>query len=242
MRSASLVVTCTAHNLDYLRRLCPGLPPDRIQLVYHGVDMRGFTRGEAPDDRPPLIVAAGRFVAKKGFDRLVAACALLRDRGLAFQCTVAGDGPLRASLAEAIERARLENVVHLPGWLSQAALSSALGRATALVVPSRIADRGDRDGIPNVVLEAMAAGLPIVATNVSGIPEAVIDRATGLLVPPDDPAALAAALQKVIEDRQAARELGDAGRRRALDLFDLDGSSKRLAALFGERATVASPF
>ena len=234
MRAARLVVTCTQYNADYLRRLCPDLSPERIHLVHHGVDA-GTSAPPAvdvDDEAPPLVLAAGRLVHKKGFDVLVAACGLLRDRGLTFRCRIVGDGPLRSTLARTIQGASLDHVVELPGWLPPDRLAAMMPRAAAFVAPSRISASGDRDGIPNVVLEAMAAGLPVVGSELSGIPEAVADGVTGLLVPAGDAAALAGALQRILGEPDAGRQMGEAGRQRVLASFDLTSNSRRLAALF----------
>jgi glycosyltransferase involved in cell wall biosynthesis len=237
MRAARLVVTCTQYNVDYLRRLCPDLAHERIQLVHHGVDANAFAEtGVGVNDlAPPLVLAAGRLIHKKGFDVLVTACGLLRDRRLAFRCRIVGDGPLRTALARAIRDASLDEVVELPGWVPADRLAAMLPRAAAFVAPSRIAAGGDRDGIPNVVLEAMAARLPVVGTDVSGIPEAVADGVTGLLVPPGNADALADALQRILAGPGASRAMGEAGRRRVLTRFDLTSSSRRLAELFAAR-------
>lgn len=235
IRAARQVVTCTAYNAEYLRSLCPDLPPEHIQLVHHGVD----TKRSDPDRRqaaaatsPPLLLAAGRLVEKKGFDDLVVACRLLSDRGRSFSCQIAGDGPLRARLGRAIDRARLDRLVALVGWKSSEELERLLAGSAVFVAPSRVTASGDRDGIPNVILEAMAAGRPVVATRVSGIPEAVEHGVTGLLVEPGDPAALAAALELLIRAPDLGLRLGEAARRRAVEHFDLADSASRLAAVF----------
>ena len=137
MRAARFVVTCTQYNLEYLRHLCPDLARERIQLVHHGVDATAYAQTDVDvhDDAPPLVLAAGRLIHKKGFDVLVAACGLLRDRGVTFRCRIVGDGPLRASLARAIRNASLDDVVELPGWLPADRLAVMLSRAAAFVAP-----------------------------------------------------------------------------------------------------------
>jgi len=234
MRAARLVVTCTQYNVEYLRRLCPDLSPERIHLVHHGVDAGLSAQPDADvhDKAPPLVLAAGRLIHKKGFDVLVAACRLLRNRGLTFRCRIVGDGPLRNTLARAIRDASLDDVVEVQGWLPPDRLAVMMARAAAFVAPSRISASGDRDGIPNVVLEAMAARRPVVGTDVSGIPEAVTNGVTGLLVPAGDAAALADALQRILAAPDASREMGEAGRRRVVESFDLASNSRRLAELF----------
>lgn len=232
IRAAKFVVTCTAYNLEHLRHLCPDLPRDHVRLVHHGVDISALPHVVPPTDDLPLLVAAGRMIEKKGFDDLVAACALLRDRDIRFRCHLVGEGPMQARLARAVQQASLGHIVELVQWTPHQELFALMSRAAALVVPSRIATHGDRDGIPNVVLEAMGAGRPVVATRVSGIPEAVRDEVTGLLVPPGDPDALARAIERILNDRDAATRMGEAGRQLALEEFDLGRSSARLRALF----------
>jgi colanic acid/amylovoran biosynthesis glycosyltransferase len=240
MRAARFVVTVSQYNVEYLRRLCPALARERIQLVHCGVDTNASAHADADieDKAPPLVLAAGRLIDKKGFDVLVAACGLLRDRGLTFRCRIVGDGPLRNALARAIRDASLDDVVELPGWLPAHRLLALLPRATVFVAPSRISASGDRDGIPTVVLEAMAARLPVVATDVSGIPEAVANGVTGLLVPAGDAAALADGLQRILIGPEAGREMGQAGRRSVLASFDLTSNSRRLAELFNARCSL----
>ena len=231
IRAARLVVTCTGYNLTQLRTLCPDVPPERVALVYHGLDLARVT-ADRRDSGPPLLVAAGRLVEKKGFDVLVKACAILRDRGVVFQARLAGDGPGQRDLARLIRREKLDDRVMLCGWLAPGPMADLLQQAAVFVMPSRVTPRGDRDGIPNVILEAMAVGCPVVATAVSAIPEAVDAGVTGTLVAPDDPVAMADALQALLADEPARRRLGAAGRARAEQMFDLPASSARLAGLF----------
>jgi glycosyltransferase involved in cell wall biosynthesis len=238
---ARLVVTCTAYNAGYLRGLRPDLPTDRIQLVHHGVEIADGPPEPRRNRAAPLLLAAGRLVDKKGFDVLIAACARLRDRGCAFRCEIVGAGPLASRLGRRVREARLEDRVSMSGWISTADLTARLADALALVVPSRVTASGDRDGIPNVVLEAMAAARPVVATEVSGIPEAVTDGVTGLLVPPDDADALAGALQRLLEDGALARRLGRAARDAAAERFDLAGNSIRLLRAFDRALGLTAP-
>ena len=233
MREAAVVVTCTGYNADYLRALCPDLPPSQVRLVHHGVPLADAGARTATPEAAPLIVAAGRLIDKKGFDTLVDACAALAARGVPFSCRVYGTGPLLASLQLRARQAGLTDRVAFPGWAAPEQLRQVMTDATVFTMPSRIAKGGDRDGIPNVVLEAMAASLPVVATDVSGIPEAVVHHQTGLLVEPDNAVALADALQHVLSDGAAGRAMGAAGRQRVLDEFTIEAATSRLRAIFG---------
>lgn len=236
IRAARVVVTCTGYNVTHLRGLCPDVPATHIQLVHHGVDVDAASRiAEHRDDHAgarPVILAAGRLIDKKGFDTLIEACARLQARGLVFECRIFGTGPLEAELERRAEAAGLTTMVELPGWAPAGQLLEAMGRAAVFAMPSRVAAGGDRDGIPNVVLEAMAAGLPVVATNVSGIPEAVSHETTGLLVEPDDVPALADALERVLTDAALSARFGAAARARIAEEFTLEVASSRLLSLF----------
>ena len=139
---------------------------------------------------------------------------------------------MRSRLLATIREHSLEGCVSVVEWMPAEVLLEAMASSAALVMPSRISGKGDRDGIPNVILEAMAVGRPVVATRVSGIPEAVQDGVTGILTPPDDPAALTDALERIIADRSTAARMGDAARKFAEEEFGLARSSARLAALF----------
>ncbi|MEQ1907334.1 MAG: glycosyltransferase family 4 protein [Vicinamibacterales bacterium] len=236
IRAASVVVSCTGYNVEHLRQLCPPVPPDRIQLIHHGVEVGTLpTRARQTSGAvaAPLILAAGRVVEKKGFDTLVAACRLLRTRGISYSCEIYGSGPGLATVRRHVEEAGLGDSVMLPGWASTERLLEAMSRATVFAMPSRVSKGGDRDGIPNVILEAMSMGVPVVATRVSGIPEAVEHEVTGLLVSPDSPEQLANALERVITNPEEAGRLTSAACARAHSEFALDVSSARLASLFG---------
>ena len=237
MRAARVVVTCTGYNVSHLRGLCPELPDSHIQLVHHGVDVEAASciaeQRDVDAGAPPVILAAGRLIDKKGFDTLIDACAVLRERRVSFACRIFGTGPLMTELRRRVEAAGLAASVDLPGWAPAGQLLDEMGRASVFAMPSRVTAGGDRDGIPNVVLEAMAAGLPVVATNVSGIPEAVSHESTGLLVEPDDVTVLAGALERVLIDAALSARFGAAARARIREEFTLEVASSRLIALFG---------
>lgn len=239
MRAARFVVTCTGYNVEHLRALCPDLPSDHVHLIHHGVEVPPALEGEISRhghaDAPPLILAAGRLIEKKGFDTLVEACALLKARGVPFRCEIVGTGPLKETLRRLAHAHGLADSVGLPGWRQATELAAAMSRAAVFAMPSRVAAGGDRDGIPNVVLEALAVGLPVVATAVSGIPEAVRDDDTGLLVSPDDAESLAQALERVLTDASLARRLSAAGRTLVDEEFTLKVASERLIRLFANQ-------
>lgn len=229
---ARFTVTCTAYNRDVLQRLAP--PGAAVHLAYHGIDVARFAPPAAPlaaAAAPPRILAVGRLREKKGFATLVAACALLRDRGIACECDIVGYGEQRAALEAAIDAAGLGSRVRLRGTMNHAQIIELYRTATVFAAPSEIAADGDRDGIPNVLLEAMACGLPVVSTPVSGIPEVVRDGVEGRLVPPADPRALADALGTLVGDAALRARLGAAARSTVVSRFGEDRNLARLATL-----------
>ena len=230
MRAASFVVTCTRYNADHLRGLCPELPAGHVHVIRHGVTCGRDEHREAAGT--PLLLGAGRLIAKKGFDVLIDACAVLRGRGVACDCAIAGEGPLRGALERRIRRAGLQGRVRLLGWQGPEEMERLYRRASVFSLPSRVVRGRDRDGLPNVLVEALAHGLPVVSTDVSAIPELVVDGVTGLLVAPDDPAALAAALARLLSDARLRLRLGEAGRRLVVERFDLETNTRQLAELF----------
>ncbi len=237
MLAADFVVTCTNANLDHLRRLAPAA---RVHLVYHGLNAdfaRLLRDGEEPSAAPAqdrfLVVSVGRLVPKKGFDVLVEAVAELRDRGLDLELVIAGeDGDEAPAIRRLVAERRMQDLVTMTGPLSQSALLDLYRRATVFALACRVVDDGDRDGIPNVMVEAMAAGVPVVSTEVSGIPELVHDGSNGLLVPPDDSSALADALHTLAKDPPTRNRLAAAGAATVSTRFDGDALARKLAALF----------
>lgn len=240
IRRASFVLTCTRYNVDYLRSFLPREDWDKIHLVYHGIDLAAFpfaapaasqSESNGKDDAPVLL-SVGRLVLKKGFNDLVSACHLLHSRGVAFKCVIVGDGPWREDLEAQIESLGLNGVVSMPGAMPHERLIPIYRQASVFGLAPQVTEDGDRDGIPNVLVEAMAAGVPVVSTTVSGIPELVEDGETGLLVPPGDFAALAAAIERVLRDPALRRKFAERARRKIEDEFECWETAKALRALF----------
>jgi colanic acid/amylovoran biosynthesis glycosyltransferase len=228
---AAFTVTVSDFNAAHLRALCPEAT-DRIHRLYNGIDLSLFS----PSERviPGRILAVGRLVEKKGFGILVDACALLRDRGLGFDCWIIGDGPLLGALQAQIATFGLAGQVTLAGPMPQERLADELGTAAIATLPCVITPDGDRDGLPTVLLEAMGKGVPVVTTTVTGGPEIVAEGETGLLCPPGDPVALADALERLLRNPYRARAMGAAGRLRAERLFDLTTNVSQLARHFAK--------
>src|SRR5437870_1726244 len=230
---AAGVITISDYHLDYLRSSYGPLAA-HVQRIYNGLDLEEFPY-RAPVDRPPVIVAVGRLVEKKGFDDLIDACGLLVDRDRLFRCRIIGAGTLRPVLQAQIERLALQGRVELAGPVPQGEVIKEMHNAAVLAVPCIIGADGDRDGLPNVMQEALALGTPVISTDVTGIPEVVRDGETGLQVPQHDAAALASALERLLADAALRVRLAAAGRRLIEAEFNIHHNAARRRAIF--RAT-----
>jgi glycosyltransferase involved in cell wall biosynthesis len=171
-------------------------------------------------------------IEKKGFGDLIEACRLLRAQRTVFRCEVIGEGPLEAELRAQIDASGLADVVTLPGPLPQHAVIERLAQSTVFALPCATETGGGMDNLPTVVMEAMAAGLPVISTALGGVPEMVVDGVTGFLVPEHAPSVLAEALARVLGDRVFAQSLGDAGRQRAAERFSIEKNVQLLRGLF----------
>ena len=240
MGAARFTVTCTDFNCQTLRAIAPDA---NVQRMYHGIDHAVFhpQRRMAPSG-VPLILSVGRLREKKGLDTLIEACHLLRQRGLPFRCEIVGYGEEQERLQAIIASHGLQGQVALTGKLTREHVIDRYARATVYVQPSRVAADGDRDGIPNVLLEAMAMGVPVVASNVSGIPEIVCHGRNGLLIEPDDPAALADAVTRLIGDPALGAALGRAARHSVTETFDNDHNLRLVIQLLETPHAHTSPY
>ena len=236
LASCEWLVTCTAANRDHLAALAP---PGRVELVYHGLDFSRFTSFEKanPEHRgddpaaPVVILSVGRLVEKKGTDVLLKALALL-PAALQWRFVHVGGGPLAGRLARRAQALRIADRVEWRGALTQDRLLEEYRAADLFALASRVTRSGDRDGLPNVLMEAQSQGLACVATTVSGIAELIENGRTGLLVAPEAPFELAAALQALIGDPARRRALGAAGRARVAAQFTLEANLEPLARRF----------
>jgi glycosyltransferase involved in cell wall biosynthesis len=219
LRQARFTVTCTEYNRIHLSRLAG--PGTTVLRMYHGVDPRRFHRRPVTDcsSEVPLLLSVGRLREKKGFAILIEACRLLRDTGTAIRCQIVGYGEQHDQLQSLIARHALHASVRLAGKMAHEQLIELYREAAVFALPCQIASDGDRDGIPNVVLEALAMEIAVVSTNVSGIPEVIEHGVNGLLVEPGDANALAGAIRLVLEEPELRKRLGAAGRRTIVDRF-----------------------
>ena len=217
LRRAEFAVACHRHGEETLRRLAGPKLAEKVVRVPHGLDTRLFRPGR--DRRAPaLVLAVGRLTPKKGFDTLIRACGLLAGEGRQVRCEIYGEGALKGELVELVRASGLDERVGIRRFRSQEELPALYRRAAVVALPCRVLADGNRDGVPNVVLEAMACGSPIVATRAAGIPEVLRDGDNGLLVPPDDPAALAAAIGRLLSRPALAERLGKSAAESVADL------------------------
>jgi glycosyltransferase involved in cell wall biosynthesis len=171
-------------------------------------------------------------VEKKGFSYLLVACRHLKDLGYDFDCQIVGEGPLHHKLQAMIAQLGLEGVVTLCGAIPHEEVIEKYKQSTLFVLPCVLAEDGDRDGIPNVLIESMAMQLPVVSTYLSGIPELVKDKVNGLMVPSGDQEALTQALADLLDNAAWREELGEAGRQTVLQGFDVENNVRRMFELF----------
>lgn len=218
LRDAALAVTVSDFNERYLREVY-GEATGTLVRIYNGIDLEAFTPAR-PFARPRTVVGVGRLVEKKGFDHLLAAVALMRTQGRAVRLDLVGGGAEEPALRDLAAGLGIADLVTFHGPLTQAETREVIRGAAALAAPCVVGADGNRDGLPTVILESLALGTPVVATPVTGIPEAIVHGRTGLLVPEADPVALAEALATLVDDPDLRCELADAGRRHVQAHFD----------------------
>lgn len=232
---ASKVVTISEYHRTYITKMCPDLEPDAVRIVHLGLDTERFQPNVVPvDNEIPCILSVGSLIQKKGHEYLIDACALLVQKGYLFQCLIVGTGPLQESLRARIIGHNLQNYVTLLGAQEQAQVLDLYRRSDIFALACVVAEDGDRDGMPYVLIEALAMQMPAVTTTVTGIPELIRDGETGLLVPERDVTALAHAIERLLLDKSLRLELGRRGREAVLNGFDIRQTVVDLAAIFCE--------
>lgn len=228
--AASTVVAVSDYAANFLKERF-SVSAAKIQRVYNGLDLSSFQRADLAGT-VPTIVSIGRLIEKKGFADLISACDLLKKRGRDFHCEIIGEGPLENDLRAQIAERGLKSQVTLAGPKTQTQIVQQLAGATVFALPCVVDPDGAQDNLPTVIMEAMAAGLPVVSTTVGGIAEMVAHGKSGFLVEPHDPVALADALEKVMADLALARRLGQAGYERAEQLFSIEKNVRELRELW----------
>lgn len=233
------LVTCTKANAEHLKSLAPN--SDRVALVYHGLNLDRFKapnrndleRDGSDSTAPVRLLTVGRAVPKKGFDLLLQALAQLPDT-LHWQLEQVGGGSELSKLGEMAERLGISDRISWSGAMAQPEVIKRYNNADLFVLPSRITEDGDRDGLPNVLMEAQAHAVACLSTSISGIPELIEDGRTGVLVPADNVAALSEALLRLITDPAKRTELGQAGCQRVNQSFDMNAGIDDLERRFAK--------
>ena len=239
--AAAVVVTVSEFSLRFLRAKYPS-NGHKFYRVFNGIEVDRFPMSSFPDGRP-LIVSVGRYIPKKGFCRLVEACSRLEARD--FECQIIGNGPLEETLKEQAALLGLAKRVIITGPKPEGEIKRLLERSRMFVLACTRAEDGAMDNLPTVIMEAMAAGLPVISTNVAAVSEMIVDGETGFVVAEEDSAALAQKMTFLLDNPEAARTMGVRGRERCRELFDSNRTSDALfevltshGALPGRRADV----
>lgn len=238
LQQARFVVTCTGHNQEFLESLRPDETSAPIVLNYHGIDLEQFALGDPARHSRRRIFSIGRMVEQKGFEFLVRALRLVRDRDYDIACTIIGQGPGKAALEALVDELDLAETVEILGPQSQDSIRERYHRSCMFVLPCVIASNGDRDGIPNVIVEAMAMGLPVLSSRVSGVPELVEHEVTGLLAEPKDVAAIADGIVRLLEDQELWEGVRHRGRKRVQQMFDVTQNVGELIDCFRRHGAV----
>jgi glycosyltransferase involved in cell wall biosynthesis len=234
MANAVFVATCTKQNKEYLQALAPHCPTP-IYCIYHGIDLNLFQRsGAAPATTDSFfkILTVARLTEKKGLPTVYKALALLRDTGIRFRHTLIGDGDDKEQILGLIASLGLAEHCRWLGTRTHEEVLEQYRRSDLFVLGCEIAKSGDRDGIPNVLVESLAMGVPALSTEVSAIPEILLNGDTGLTVPPSQPEAMAAAMRRILCDNTLRKHLIEGGKQLVRENFDNRLWIKKLAAIF----------
>ena len=234
LKAAKFIVAISEYSRDFLLDLLPNENlKEKFHIVHCGVSTDDFSPpAHKASDQLPLVFSVAQLTERKGIPVLVEACRIVAERGYDFKCIIAGDGLQRPLLEQQVAQYQLQDKVQLVGVVFQEHLASYLNEADMFVLPCLTAPNGDVDGIPVVLMEAMAMEIPTVSTYVSGIPELIEDGHSGLLVKEKDAEALADALQRLLEDDELRTRLGKNGRQKVIEEFNIDRSAAQLATLF----------
>ncbi|PKN63274.1 MAG: colanic acid biosynthesis glycosyltransferase WcaL [Deltaproteobacteria bacterium HGW-Deltaproteobacteria-15] len=239
IRECAFVRSDSRAAIVHLERFAHG-HEEKLRVIYNGLTLPSDSKAPVLMKAPFRLLAIGRFVGKKGFPLLLHSCRILRDQGLDFRLIIAGSGPLKRTLQSLCRDWDLESIVSLPGFVSHNRMRELLNRSDILIVPSVVHRSGDRDGIPTVIMEALSARVPVVATNVAGVSEVIQDGLTGKLVLPDNPSSLARAIREMTTDRSRAIEMAEEGRKLVLRQFDPERNCRALFHLMVQTSSSGS--
>ncbi len=240
IRDASFVRTNNQADVAWLERHAPKGSEGKVRLVYNSLTLETATTCSCPCQSPCRVLAVGRFCRTKGFPFLLTAIARLRRERFPVRLTLVGDGVWKRRILHQIKRLRLEDAVDLPGFVPHDGIAEYMQSHDMLVMPSVIHSNGDRDGIPNVIMEALSHAMPVAASDVCGIAEVVRDGETGLLFPQRDARAIAHAIRWVCGHREEAMAMARRGRKLVAAMFDAEANTARLYELYAAHAASAT--
>ncbi|MEE9554997.1 MAG: glycosyltransferase family 4 protein [candidate division Zixibacteria bacterium] len=222
LAAAKFVVTVTNYNYKYLTENAPHIDPSVIKVIHNGIDLDEFTPVETRGREESLILGVGRLVPKKGFGTLLDACRLLKDKGVDFKCLIVGDGSEWENLHnKKTELGLTDDDVEFTGAKTLDEVLDLMRRATLFCLPCTVDNDGNQDALPTVIIEALALGLPVISTTISGVPEMVDHEINGALVEPDNPIKLTEWIERILSSRELQARFSLAGRKKAQDKFDL---------------------
>lgn len=228
IKDSKFVLTCTNYNASYLKKISPSVYWDKIHTIYHYPDVNLFGGNSTVFNELAQLYLVGRMVEKKGFIYFVRAAKILRDRGVKFKAKIVGSGAEKEHLVAEVKRLNLEEeITFLPQTTFSQHCHNYL-KSDIFIAPSVKTAQGDIDGIPNVVVEAMLAGLPVVSTKISAIPEVVLDGVTGFLVNEKDENMLADRIEQLVHDLNLRKKMGEEGRKRILELFGYKNTIEKI--------------
>ena len=233
IENARFVVTVSDYNKTYLERLA-NYRSGKIVRIYNGIDLTRFVPNGVPARSPFTILCVARLAEKKGLPVLIQACRRLHSKGVTFQCWIVGHGPKRARLEALISRWKLHEHVHLLGPHTQLEVLKRYQSSHLFVLPAIVGSNGNREGLPVSIVEALACGLPVVSTPITGIPEVVRDQHNGLLVPEGDSDALTLAIESVMQNIELYERLQANTRPSVTANFDVRQTTEALQRLFEE--------
>lgn len=228
LSAARMVVSCTNYNKKYLEKLLGQDLSEKITCIPHGLDGSLYQPEVVEAGEKRLILGVGQLAERKGFAYLIEACRRLDRMEMSFECQIVGEGPQRRQLQDLIDRYSLTEKVHLTGALAHEKVLQKYRQAALLVMPCIQTPSGDVDGIPNVLLEAMAMQVPVISTAISAIPELIQHEWNGLLVPQKDAEALTSAIVRLLEDPGLRTEIARRGRQAVLEKYDVKTNIRRL--------------
>lgn len=231
-RDALFVRTNNAADVEWLKKFCPAGSESKIHLIYNTLTLVQHVDGPAPCLPPYRILAVGRFCRKKGFPYLITAMARLRREKFPVHLTLVGDGNWHHRIVSQIHRLGLENDIDLPGFVPHDHLMRFMKSHNMMIVPSVIHQNGDRDGIPNVIMEALTNGMPVIATDVCGISEVIHPGKTGLLIPQRDARAICSAIRWTVDHWDESLKMAAAGRELVRKMFDSEYNTLQLCELY----------